>query len=564
GAGRVVYVAFSLSSWAIQNWEERQNFLAVLFGSGKPRLLPSLTGEARYVIDSRLKGNLLSKLPSLGSLGLIAAFLGLYIVLVVPMNYIVFRSLKRIEYAWLVLPLVAIAFGFAAYSIGASGQSKTLDSDEITLVEGKAGSTLATAKTFVSIYSPSHISDTISFPDRPVFSRSVEPFVFGGPSYPRSAPLGATRNPLTLTYGMGFTVSNFEVYPWAARTVECDYTFDLGGQIDAQVRLEGVQYAGTITNRLDHDLLGAALLVGPSSVTYLGNVASGQAINIAERKQTFGTGDADQLMNWVLNNSQRSEQPDPRAQMRGPYMPSGYANMAFFRRADNLYGQSWFGGEREQLIAPNTCLLMAWAERSPIQPVIGTGRSQRQLNRKPPTSVYLFTFPIDINIERLQTISEDLWTVQRLEEGSLTPAYGSRGPRQDLYVFLRAENIFALRPSIDFGGRSLDTLRITIELKVGPPASYRVKQPGPPGPSPTLKVSLLDCGVKSTDPERWAEFGSTTTIVCSKDAARFFHPQRHDVRMKIEFPLTGLKGWPPGTAPVPYSPCVVRVNATLK
>ena len=80
-------------------------------------------------------------------------FLLAYLVLVVPANYVVFRLLERLTYAWVMSPCLAVVFAVAAY------QYDTLASGGVevriaNLVQVAPGSDIGVSRSYISLFSP--------------------------------------------------------------------------------------------------------------------------------------------------------------------------------------------------------------------------------------------------------------------------------------------------------------------------------------------------------------------------------------------------------------------------
>ena len=573
GAGRVVYVAFSLTSWALQKWDGRDALLNRIFKPNRSHLLGGITGMARYTIDTRLKSNLLAELPTPY---FIIAFLGLYILLVVPVNYFVFRAFKRVEYAWFALPVVAVAFGFMAYNIGYFSQSRTLDADEISFVEGMAGSPVVAAKSFCAIYSPTGTNETIRFPDVPVFSRPLLAVGFGQMMRPGSPDsMRLARNPLILTYTNGFDVSDFVINTWAARSLECDLVTDLGGQIDATLAFDGSDLSGTIANHLGYALNDPILVMSPERVYGLSNVSGGVSIMANGDVRTFSSlgslnsgwrsASGDQgLQQWMVNllNQSRRSTAAEHGYQGVPFMP-------FFENP-GAGGNSWFGGY-SRLVPTNSCLLLAWAPRSVIKPSIGQGRSKRNLNNRSQTIIHMFILPFDLEASRLTAVSEGLWAVvpvvgkldrlSRERDYALQDYMRARPTGVVAARLLPGQNLFVLRPTIELGERVLDSLTISMVLE-----KKTLYQSGS-GSMTTLPDSGFAVSLMNFKTNAWEPFGAVRKLECQQDADRFCSPAGKELSMKVEVTDPEIQVLESGG----YRPNAkngflrdVKVNATLK
>jgi len=532
GAGRIVFTAFSLKSWALHNWKGkgREKFLGEIFGRGMPPLLATTSDEARTLIDARLKSNLLGKLPSPF---FIVAFLGLYIILAVPVNYFVFLRRKRLEYAWAALPVLAIAFGFLAYNIGYFSQSQTLDADEITFVRAYAGNNWAPAKTFLSIYSPTRLNEMIRFPDRPVFARPLVagfPFPMGGPGGNR--PRGLRRNPLVVSYSHGFDVFDFVVYPWAARSLECDYLADLGGYVEADLALVSGALVGKITNRLPYTLEDPMLLLPWSNGIALGSfLAPGKSVDVAtnnpnmKQPPTFA-------QTWFFDAINKYRRPMHTTPWIGPFAPN---MLPIFSPQSDIYSPGIFGLDQASLIPPDRCLLVARAEKPLLEPAVGPPQSPRKLNRRNSTLIHFIILPIKKSTGAGITIGPDFWAIRPERAAPLKLGRGWDNPVSDfmtatsryrnVFLLSAGESRFFLEPRLDLTGRIPE--RLEIEFKLEKKALYTNKPK--PLPKGKFKAALYDFAEA-----KWTDFGSTTKIVVGHKASRYFDTDNKRVVLKIE------------------------------
>lgn len=539
GAGRVVFVAFSLTS-PIRNWKGKDALLEMLFRPGnvkatrvrppKTRILAALTGEARRIVDLRLRSSLLAELPSPL---FVIAFLGVYILLVVPVNYFVFRSFKRIEYAWFALPVIAIVFGLIAYNIGYFSQSRTLDADEITFVEGVADSQMVSAKTFLAIYSPTKINEKIRFPEEQVLARPLVAEGFAMPGMrPGQADSSTGRNPLTVTYENGFDVEGFIIHPWAARSLECDFVTDLGGKIQSQLVFGSSGVEGTIKNLLNYDLFSAALITPPGRLVAIGDLRNGETVNIADKPTNDLEAQAHNQIMEALNRTRRAMQ-DP---YRGRFGPWNQGQMTLFQDTRNIVGQHWCGGAQARLVSPDTCILFGAATRSLLNPEIGRkARSRRTLNRRAQTVLHFIALPVDVTAGQMSLLGADIWSVEPLDESLQPQAMGYNSPlfdygnatgkRRNVYQLAAGNNDLAIRPkNIGVGDRNLDSLKIDFGLDKKTFRQGNVRQVG----TNEFKVALYDFAGN-----RWEEQGSKTSIEVPAGAAKYFDRRARELRMRI-------------------------------
>ncbi|MEO7910820.1 MAG: hypothetical protein ABIV47_14335 [Roseiflexaceae bacterium] len=160
GAGMVTFSAFdfaNLRSWASEG---------ALWGS---LLVQQSTFDPGY--SARLNRiNLLERgglrLPALNlpSTGMVLAFLLLYVLVIGPINYLVLRRMRRLEWAWLSVPLVVLVFSCGLYAVGVGFRSDQSQISQAAIVQGAEGQPRAFATGFVGLFSPRRATYTVGFP----------------------------------------------------------------------------------------------------------------------------------------------------------------------------------------------------------------------------------------------------------------------------------------------------------------------------------------------------------------------------------------------------------------
>ena len=221
GAGRIVYVASSISNNLFSNPIRNRIFNEYLTKSFLPlsakvvgRLDESTTGFLRWMIQAELPGT-----------WFIAIYLGCYILLVVPINYIVFRMLGRLEWAWFTVPIWAIIFAYGAYYIGALRQQGQVSVNEICIVEARSSANAAQSTTFCSVYSPVRKRYTFNFNNPAAFPQI--PMVYTGRRN------SVSDKQLFVQYtNTGPQVDNFLIHHWSQEILRTQHESDLGQGVD--------------------------------------------------------------------------------------------------------------------------------------------------------------------------------------------------------------------------------------------------------------------------------------------------------------------------------------------
>ena len=141
--------------------------------------------------------NAVAQLPALAlpPVGGLFAILGLYILLVGPINYLVLRRLGHREWAWATIPALIAIFAIGAYGFGASLRGSSVIVNEVALVRGAPGTTDGMAQVYVGVFSPTRGTYQMRFPSGALLSPPIIGDTFGGePDRPwRSTSSRASR-----------------------------------------------------------------------------------------------------------------------------------------------------------------------------------------------------------------------------------------------------------------------------------------------------------------------------------------------------------------------------------
>ena len=105
------------------------------------RLIPTRSaGTAGSGDDSQIV-QAASQLPSLAlpPVGGMIGLLGLYILLIGPINYLVLKRLDKREWAWVTMPILILAFAAGAYGFGSLLRGSNVIVNEAAIVRGAPG-----------------------------------------------------------------------------------------------------------------------------------------------------------------------------------------------------------------------------------------------------------------------------------------------------------------------------------------------------------------------------------------------------------------------------------------
>ncbi|HEX5688511.1 MAG TPA: hypothetical protein VFX76_00825 [Roseiflexaceae bacterium] len=327
GAGAVTFAAFDLAS--LRGWAGEPDLWSRLLAPIEV-LAPGLDARQRRL--NLLQSTL--RLPSLGlpSVWALLLFLIGYILIIGPINYLVLRRLRRLEWAWLTVPCAVLLFASGLYVVGfglRGGQSQV---SQVAIVQGSEGQSRGLATAFVGLFSPRRASYDLLFPANALVSEA------------RTWNDVTNESSTATEVDAGTEVSNVLVDVGSVRTFMSESAVDVPAGVQSDLQSNGVQVTGQIRNTGSLPLEDAIIVRG-STFQELGTLAPGAS-------QTVALGGSNNFP-WGVNLS-RSGLFD-RQQMLSSLFEGGAAR---FGNPNNP----------NQAIEPQGLYLLAWSS-APSVPV---------------------------------------------------------------------------------------------------------------------------------------------------------------------------------------------------
>ena len=273
GNGVVIFTAFDLLNSEIRAWPGQpamwEEIMQVAQTDLKATdLFKSATSTSwnssyRGLADA-LAGIQSTEAPSFTFIGL---FLLAYIILLVPVNYLLLRKWDKKELAWVTAPVIILLFTTGAYAVGYSVKGGTLFLRYATVVEGAAGSDNWNAHTVASVFSPRQTRYNIAVddPSALVGEVTLEP----------NAYQSVGSSDLTVERGRKTQVKDALISMWDNRNFSFDTHPDLGGVVNGSVIPSNNSYRVHVTNNTRQRLEDAMVSYGGVAVR-VGELAPGE------------------------------------------------------------------------------------------------------------------------------------------------------------------------------------------------------------------------------------------------------------------------------------------------
>ena len=223
---------------------------------------------------------------------LVAAFLLAYIVLIIPVNYLVLKKLDRRELAWVTAPALVFLFSGASYAVANAIKGGKLTVNRAVIYEAFANTDTATGYGQFTLYSPRRASYDISLGDPNDAAnpyRNIEPT-----ETKRSANSSLTD--ITVARDASTTLKNVSIPIYDTRSFNLPVTGSLGGGLEARITmLNKTTMRYLLTNHTKYYLHGCYVIVGDQTVQ-VSDIKAGESAQAT----AAWSGNATSVNNFIL------------------------------------------------------------------------------------------------------------------------------------------------------------------------------------------------------------------------------------------------------------------------
>ena len=264
GFGKVFYFAADPNLQPLSNWDGMKQIYSHLLGFKSPK---PVWADASW--DSYQANDALATLPelSLPSFIYICCWLGVYVIVIGPVNYFFLRRIKRTELAWITVPVLVILFTSLAYISGFAYRGARPILNRIMLAQSWEGVDQAQVNALIGVYSPSRTSYTVETQDQFMLypPQSVNANIQGNDNWLSLKNETGTSLPHVRVEigGVQSVGTNGSMAALAALAIQHDLVLTLSDQTP--------MLSGTITNTGDYTI-SDAVLVTPSGWNVLGDL----------------------------------------------------------------------------------------------------------------------------------------------------------------------------------------------------------------------------------------------------------------------------------------------------
>ncbi len=161
GKGRITVIGFDLTLAPINDWDGLADwFVTTIPTAHTPKSVAEYTQW--YNLQSAVNA-LPDALPP--SALLLCIFMGVYIMVLGPINFIVLQRMKKRTWAWVTIPALVLLFSLFSYGIGYSRSGITPTLHRLSIISAAAESTSGQVVGVAGVYSPRRSTYDVTLPN---------------------------------------------------------------------------------------------------------------------------------------------------------------------------------------------------------------------------------------------------------------------------------------------------------------------------------------------------------------------------------------------------------------
>ena len=288
GEGYVTYAALDLSGSPFDAWAGASRFWEKLLTPGSAYPAGAPTDVSPRVMRSSSIYYALQNLPTLElpAIRPLAGLLIVYIFLIGPVNYLVLRRLRKLEWGWLSIFGLTLVFSAGAFALGSSLRGGDVILNEISVLNFDVQSAAAPVQSYLGIFSPERNAYTLNFAGRAL----VAPIAAEGNPFGPWGPGGtADYAAVEIVQGEPSQVRGVQVNQGAMQAFRIESPLPEDWNVESDLTLESDRVRGTLINRTSENIVDAVIVYNNRFIK-LADLLPGQTQTIDQLwQQTSGT-----------------------------------------------------------------------------------------------------------------------------------------------------------------------------------------------------------------------------------------------------------------------------------
>jgi hypothetical protein len=274
GSGTVMYLAMDPTVEPLRSWTGTPRLWRYVLAHGAASggvgasISGAFSGWGRIPRNAMVDISTLSgPTPGLMMLALVA-----FAAVVGPLNYLFLQRFGRPGWSIVTIPLLTGLAAIGTFTLASAFRDSDVIVSKVGVVRGYPSSP-AYGRTYVSVLSRRPATLAVRTTDTSLLNSLFYPF-------PRDPAPDAQAWALKVVEGVSPSVESLDLPAGSLGTFTVDSQVNLSGKLESDLRVEGRQIVGTITNRLDTNVYEASLIVD-YQVLRIGDLRRGETREIA-------------------------------------------------------------------------------------------------------------------------------------------------------------------------------------------------------------------------------------------------------------------------------------------
>ena len=258
GDGYVTYSALDLAASPFDAWAGTLSYWKEILQPDSAYPINTPVDVSPDLIRTRYMAMALQNLPvlALPSINILTGLLVAYILLVGPVNYLVLRRLKKLDWGWLTIPDLTLLFAVGAFGISNELRGSDVILNQVSVVDFGTDGAARKMETVVGMYSPTRGSFNVQVPAGglviPILNQ-MDPFSSGS---------GGGSLSVEIFDGNPLQVRGVQINQGALQTLAIQSSPPPEWRIESDLTIEGEHVRGRIENRMNVPLSDAVLAMG--------------------------------------------------------------------------------------------------------------------------------------------------------------------------------------------------------------------------------------------------------------------------------------------------------------
>ncbi len=288
GFGEVIFLAFDPTKSPFARWRGNTGFWLGLFDLRRSAQDEGYYGGRYGTSMSDAVARALNAFPEVQPIafGFVVAFLGAYVILIGPVDYLVLKRLKHLEWTWFTFPAIALAATLTAFAMISFSRKARIYVNQVSVVDWSADARSRRSFETAVLLSPTHHRYDVSFPPPAGGLHLVESGSLG-----MQPGFNIASSDFTLAERgeeRRLTAENLLIPVWSTRTFAARSRAGdaAGAPLEAALAQDGATLAGSVTNTGITTLNNILVLHKSGAYQFGEALRPGESIDMSKARRT--------------------------------------------------------------------------------------------------------------------------------------------------------------------------------------------------------------------------------------------------------------------------------------